>query len=561
MPSQHTDDQAARRRASTGIAGIEIPFAALLNTAPDAIVIVDRDGRIQLINDQTERLFGYSSKELLEEPVERLLPEALHDVHSAHRTDYVTSPRTRPMGDGLELQARRKDGTTFPVEISLSPLDTTQGILVTAIIRDITRRKHDEREHQRLLVRAERARKDAEQAVARLSRVQAISDRSLAQLNLEKLLDELLERVFGLLEVDEAVILLLDPDRQVLIPRAAIGVEGEVGSGVEVPVGRGFAGRVASERRAIAVDDISTIDIVNPLLRRSGIRSLLGVPLLVEGRLVGVVHVGSVRKREFGTDDTELLQVVADRLALAVDNALLYQAAQQAIYARETFLSIASHELKTPLTTVKGWVHMIVGALRTPEEMDNESISVFASELLEQVDRLDVLITDLLDASRIQQGRLDLRPEQTDLVEITRRVLGRFAHTPEHTERHTIVFNGPDAARGVWDSDRLDQVLTNLVSNALKYSPQGGHVTVDISSADDHVELSVSDEGIGIGVKEQSELFQPFTRTNEARRHASGTGLGLYITKQIVEIHGGTIDLISDVGAGTTVVVRLPLRT
>ncbi len=550
---------ATAKDQSDALANVEIPFAAVVDAAPDAIVIVDRDGRVLMINREAERIFGYSPDELDGQPVERLIPTTFHAVHGRHRHDYVATPRTRPMGAGMELEGLRKDGTVFPVEISLSPLETASGLLVTAIIRDTTTRKQDEQERQRLLEQTETARTEAEHVATRLSHVQAISDRALAQLNLDKLLDELLGRVHALLEVDEAVILLLDPDRQVLVPRAAIGVQGEVGSGVAIPVGRGFAGRVASERRPVVVRDIDRVDLVNPLLRDAGIRSLLGVPLLVEGRLVGVVHVGSVRAREFGADEIDLLQLVADRLALAVDNALLYQAAQHAVLARETFLSIASHELKTPLTTVKGWVHMIVGALGNPDEMDPESIAMFARELLEQVDRLDVLITDLLDASRIQQGRLDLRPEQVDLAALAQRVLGRFAYAPEHTDMHRIVYDGPESAPGNWDSDRLDQVLTNLVSNALKYSPQGGEVRLRLATAEDAVEVSVSDEGIGIEVKEQADLFRPFARTNEARRHASGTGLGLYITKQIVELHGGTIDLISDIGIGTTISVRLPI--
>jgi PAS domain S-box-containing protein len=540
--------------------GMNIPFAALLDAAPDAMVVVDRDGRIQLVNRQTVRMFGYRSDEITGETVERLLPDSLHAIHRQHRQGYVSAPRTRAMGTGLELRALRKNGSSFPVEISLSPLDTPDGLVVTAIIRDITRRKRNEEEKQRLLERAEAARIEAERAAARLSRVQAISDRALAHLHLNRLLDELLERVHALLEVDEAVILLLDPERQVLIPRAAIGIPQLVGSGIEIPIGRGFAGKVAADRRSVTVVDIETIDVVNPLLRQAGIQSLLGVPLLVEGRLVGVVHVGTTYTREFGSDEIELLQLVADRLALAVDNALLYQAAQQAIQARETFLSVASHELKTPLTTVKGWVHMIVGELKRAEEMNPASIAMFAVELAEQVDRLDVLITDLLDASRIQQGQMDLRPGIVDLALLAQRVVGRFGYTPEYAQSHRLIYEGPRSAVGRWDADRLDQVLTNLVSNALKYSPSGGEVRLRLSLQQDFVELSVIDQGIGISVADQAELFRPFSRTDEARRHASGTGLGLFITKQIVELHGGTIDLISDVGAGTTISVRLPVK-
>ncbi len=556
-PMQHEDPSSpAGKLARFG--HTDIPFEAVLDAAPDAVVVVDRDGRIQLTNLQTEIMFGYRAAELHGQPIERLLAESLHAIHRQHREHYVQSPKTRPMGAGLELGAVRKDGSAFPVEISLSPLETPGGMLVTAIIRDISRRKHAEMERQHLLEDAEEARAQTERAIERIRRVQAITDRALANLNLEKLLDELLERVHALLEVDHSVFLLLDPERQMLIPQAGTGMAREAGLGTEIAVGQGFAGRVAAERAPVALVEIDDSALENPLYMQLGTRSLLGVPLVVEGRLVGVVHVGTIQRRQFQADEVELLQLVADRLALAVDNALLYQAAQQAIQSRETFLSIASHELKTPLTTVKGWVHMIVGALRGPDDYDRESMELFASELIDQVDRLDVLITDLLDASRIQQGRLELSLEQVDLAELTRRVIGRFAYTNERTDQHRLDYRGPDIVTGEWDADRLEQVLTNLISNALKYSPEGGDVLVGIDDTGDAVELSVTDQGIGIGAKEQSELFQPFTRTDSARRYASGTGLGLYITKQIVDLHGGSIDIVSDIGAGTTVCVRLP---
>src|SRR5689334_5549166 len=152
-----------------------------------------------------------------------------------------------------------------------------------------------------------------------------ITDSALGYMSLEDMLSELLGRIRDSLEVDTAAILLLDEDRGVLVARAARGLEEEVRQGVQVPLERGFAGRVAAGRRPIVIEDLRHADVVNPILRQKGIRSMLGVPVHVEGRVIGVMHVGSLQQRLFDEDDIALLQLAADRAALAIDNAHLIE--------------------------------------------------------------------------------------------------------------------------------------------------------------------------------------------------------------------------------------------
>jgi Stage II sporulation protein E (SpoIIE)/GAF domain len=156
-----------------------------------------------------------------------------------------------------------------------------------------------------------------------LGALEQVTDASLAYLSLEELLAELLDRIRGILDADTAAVLLLDADRGVLLARAAKGIEEEVRQGVQVPLGSGFAGRIAAESRPIAIEDLDEADVVNPLLRTRGIRSLLGVPLLVEGRVIGVLHVGTFQRRVFGEGDVRLLRLVADRVAIAIHTAQL----------------------------------------------------------------------------------------------------------------------------------------------------------------------------------------------------------------------------------------------
>jgi GAF domain-containing protein len=172
---------------------------------------------------------------------------------------------------------------------------------------------------------------DATQVAAqRLQHLSAITEAALSHLDLEQLLDVLLDRVRGILESDSAAVLLLDPDANELVARAAKGLEEEVERGVRIPVGAGFAGRVIAEQRAISIPDLERAEVVNPILRERGIRSLLGVPLVVEGESLGVLHVGSLTQRDFSDADAELLQLAGDRIAIAIDHARLYEAERAA---------------------------------------------------------------------------------------------------------------------------------------------------------------------------------------------------------------------------------------
>src|SRR5213592_4229491 len=159
----------------------------------------------------------------------------------------------------------------------------------------------------------------------RLERLQALTDAALVHLELEELLGALLERTTELLDTDTSAILLLDDERGELVARAAVGIEEEVERGVRIPLGKGFAGRVAAERRPVILDDVDHADVLNPILREKGIKSLLGVPLLVQNHAIGVLHVGTLAPRRFTIDDVELLGFVADRVAVAVERGRLHE--------------------------------------------------------------------------------------------------------------------------------------------------------------------------------------------------------------------------------------------
>lgn len=276
-------------------------------------------------------------------------------------------------------------------------------------------------------------------------------------------------------------------------------------------------------------------------------------------------------ERQIRQLNVELEQRVAERTAeLEAANAIKSELlrreqaalaeARDAIRVRDEFLSIASHELKTPLTTIKASAQLIERQLQRPE-INRPHLLELVGSLNHQVRRFEELISDLLDVSRIRMGHLDLRYERFDLVELATQVVDRFQSEVESNPEHRLALHAEGPVVGEWDRGRLDQLLTNLLSNALKYSPAGGEIDVRVRQLDDQAELSVRDEGIGISDEAQADLFKPFMRLDATHYGVGGSGLGLYISARIVEHHGGNLTVESAVGKGSTFTARLPLTS
>jgi two-component system, OmpR family, sensor kinase len=261
---------------------------------------------------------------------------------------------------------------------------------------------------------------------------------------------------------------------------------------------------------------------------------------LTAGKLDKRVHVeGDDELADLGQAFNDMAdQIEAGQTELARVNTELHHA----VGVRDDFLSVASHEMKTPLTPIKGFSQTLLRQLeRTDRPFDREQAIKVLRMMNLQADRLADLVNDLLDTSRIRSGRFVLTPAPMDLVTLSREVAERFASQSESEGTIISVLAPSGDVRGSWDAGRLDQVITNLISNALRYSPEGGAVTVAVAANGDGAHLTVSDQGIGIPPDSLGNLFQPFYRASNAMHHYGGLGLGLYISREIVERHGGRI--------------------
>jgi signal transduction histidine kinase len=302
------------------------------------------------------------------------------------------------------------------------------------------------------------------------------------------------------------------------------------------------------------------------LIREVGRQSVMRVPLIARGRTLGAISLASVESgRHYTDEDLKLAEELARRAAIALDNARLYAAerearaeAEAAVRARDQFLSTASHELRTPVTTIKASAQLLLRNARR-ERLQQEQLERYLERIDKTADRLNMLVGDLLDVARLQTGRMPLRAASLDLEAFVCDVTQRFA---EHVDdRHTVVVRAIERPSVVTaDRDRLEQVLWNLLDNAVKYSPEGGEVGISVGRQDGGLYFEVQDSGIGLTPGSAEAIFEPFGRApNATERQLPGLGLGLYICRMIVERHGGRIWARSaGEDLGTSVRVWLP---
>ena len=356
----------------------------------------------------------------------------------------------------------------------------------------------------------------------RLEQVQAVTDVALSHLELDPLLAELMPRIRDTLEVDTVAVLLVDEAGDELVATATVGIEEEVEQRVRIPLGRGFAGRVAAERRPVVLPDVDSADIFNPILRQKGIKSLLGVPLLVRGEAIGVLHVGSLTPRNFTHRDVELLHLVGDRVALAVERARLHEQTVELDQLKLNFVAVASHELRTPATAVYG----IVETLRhRAETLAPETRATLEDTLYEQSLRLRRLIEQLLDLSRLDASTIRIEPRRFAVADFLEDVTGSDMHV--EVEPGLVVEADPIA---------LERVVSNLVSNAQRYGEPP--ITVSAERSDTHFRIVVEDEGPGVPLELEARLFERFERGSAG---VEGSGLGLAIARAYARAHGGDL--------------------
>jgi K+-sensing histidine kinase KdpD len=532
-------------------------------------------------------------------------------------------------------------------------------------------------ERARLYDSERRTRAEAESANAALRAVQSVTDAALGHLDLDDLLQELLARVRDLLHVDLAAVLIVSDDAQDLVECASVGVLASASRGARVPIGLGISGRIAHTREPLVVDNLCDADVVSPVLRESGVSSFLGVPLVADGSLVGVLHVDSIAGRHFTPEDTQLLGVVAERLALAINQARLYaaersaraeaerlaaeraavlaqiadgvviagaagevsfvnEAASQFFGARDVshdalalgsprvpdeivagslrqaldgpstvidlevhgaqqrialgravpvqgesgarigavltlrdvtaertlearkdeFFSNVSHDLRTPLATIKGAVEVV---LQNEPAGVPDPLHRMLQIIDDEADRMSGLVDNLLELSRVRAGHVVLQRERSDLRTLVDRVARSIEPLAAASNQQLLIDMPSTPVEADVDVSRLERALQNLLANAQKYGREGGAIAVRVKADAESAQIGVSDNGPGIPAEDLERVFDRFYRSRDAgTRKIQGSGLGLPIARAFVELHGGTLRVESRAHEGSTFTIVLP---
>ncbi|MBC8076630.1 MAG: PAS domain S-box protein [Chloroflexales bacterium] len=557
----------------------ETSFGALLEAAPDAIVIVDDAGRIVIANGQVEQLFGYARTTLIGQPVELLLPTALHGRHAQHRAAYIDAPRTRPMGVGLHLVARRRDGSDFPVEISLSPLHTPDGLLVTAVIRDVTDRQRA----------AELLEQQVQQRTAHLNALLQFSQELLSVRGLDAVLQRALGQSMALVpEAQRGAIYLADPTNQQLTLRASTGFSAPPALQRITPhglVGRAFATNQPVFTHSVA--ELEALLALVPMPQRQHLldsyllgqlpSGALALPLIAHEQPIGALLLlrtsgdgpfaaeahttltgltqlvaaaiwEDQRAHEAATLTRRLTQLEVQQQAmterLSSAEAAMLQAARLAAVGQ--LAASVAHEINNPLYAARNALYLLEGDL-PPELRDTQFLAIARTELT----RIAGIIERMRDFYRPPRGEMAPHNIHHILEETLALADLNLRHTPIR-----MIF-APDASLPavVCSSDQLRQVFLNLIMNAIEAMPNGGTLTVRTIAGSTVAVVEIEDTGVGIPDAIRARLFEPFF-TNKA----NGTGLGLSISAHIVTQHGGQIEVESHAGEGSTFRVVLPYQ-
>jgi len=537
-------DRSAARSALNELRASEQQAAGITSIAVDSIITVDEQQRIIVFNHGAESTFGWNAADVMGQPLSILLPERLRDVHARHIQRFgVGKEVARRMGQRQEILGLRRDGTEFPAEASISRLDLPTGNLYTVLLRDITER-HRQQQDERFLADAGATLSASLDYEATLLSGVHIAVPHLADCCVLDLLDEdgTTRRIASVHD---------DPDRtkalRLLEHRKDIASDWPfpVASIIENPV-------------AVTVDGVpdpadGRIDPRLAAIARIGVTSMTSLPLLARGRLIGVLtFIATDPDRLLDREREKVAESVSKLIALAIDNAGLYQTAQRATVARDEVLGAVSHDLRNPLAAIS----LCARALRD-ETSDHRRVEIIDT-IAESTGMMNRMIQDLLDVATIDSGhlRIDTSPHQVEpLLEQVLEMTKGTANERNVAVQADLGSTLPDV---LVDPTRFVQVLANLVSNAVKFTEPGGRVTVAAESRRDSVAVSVSDTGIGIPADHLPHIFDRHWHSRRTARTA-GTGLGLAIARGIVEAHGGRLTVDSTEGVGSTFSFTVPL--
>lgn len=519
-------------------------LAEIVGIAADAVICMDDFQRITFFNTGAENIFGYTPAEVIGQRLEMLLPERYRGNHSRQVAEFGRSKVTaRRMGERREIAGLRKNGEEFPAEAAISQVRHADDVIYAVVLRDVTVQKKFERRQGFLAAAGEKLASsfgsgEVLHHVAELA-VPALADGCI----LESRLDD---------GFRAGAVAHNDPEVDRLLRLIC-------GAGVRKAPRDHPLSEILRTGKAVLLQDEAASRIVSASampayiagLRAMNPRSALFLPLVARGELIGVLCLFRSTK-VFDGDDLAFAEDLARLGALALDNSRLFDTVRGSLRAREEMVGVVSHDLRNPVAAIK----MLSRALLDSQDGTGrgaENIALIA----EAADQMDTLIRDLLDVNKLDAGQLRIDPEEIEPSALLTEALRTLQ--PLLTEKKIaldvqIAVGLPTV---VADSERIQQVLSNLVGNAIKFTPEGGKIVIAARRDNGSVTVSIADSGRGIPEEHLPKVFDRYWQSTRTDRQ--GAGLGLAIAKGIIEGHGGNIWIESKIGAGTIAQFTLPV--
>jgi PAS domain S-box-containing protein len=529
-------------------------LAAIVDSAEDAILSKDLSGVIQSCNASAERMFGYRSDELVGQPVRMLIPPE----RQAEEDDILARLRKGERVEHFETVRMTKDGRRLDVALTISPVRDDSGAVIGAskIVRDVTVLKQHEAERLRML-------QESASVTETLNNVGAIVasdlDRTRVVQAVTDAATELTTAEFGAFFYN-----LVNDNGESYTLYTISGAPREAFSQFPMPRNTAVFEPTFKGTGVVRSDDITKDPRYGHNTPHHGmpkghlpVRSYLAVPVRDRsGEVVGGLFFGHQTVGRFTERHERLALGIASWASVALENARLYTSMQEVSRIKDDFLASLSHELRTPLNAILGYAHIVRAGLVPPDKRDKaiETIERNAISLAQIVD-------DVLDVSRIVAGKIRLNVQPVDLPQVVQNAIDAITPAADAKGVRVETVLDPKAGPISGDPERLQQVLWNLLSNGVKFTNRGGKVQVRLEQVNSHVEIVVSDTGIGIAPEFLPHVFERFRQADSGiARERGGLGLGLSIARHLMEMHGGTIEVSSGgVNQGTTFRMKIPV--
>lgn len=549
----------------------ELKFKGLLESAPDAIVITSSDGIITIVNAQTEHIFGYNRNEIIGKEIELLIPKRYQQKHVGHRQQYVANPKVRAMGAGMALFGTRKDGSEFPVEVSLSPMKLEDGeLLIMSAIRDITKQKETEAEIKKINENLERIVSERTRELQEaLENEKAIRLEMLQNQSRLKLLTEIGEILASSLNISRTLKIISDKLLESyadIISFDQFEDDGSLTNMVSNTSSVNIIQHLATNEIKTAQQNKEPVLVtdIDSGITNSGKGSAIIVPLLIDSNVYGIFSLATTTpQKTFREKDLELANEIGRRIALYIEKANLYRELQNAnseleqrVEKRtleleainkelEAFSYSVSHDLRAPLRSIDGFSNKI---LKDHSSGFNDQAQDYFNRIMNASRKMGILIDDLLKLARL--SRVEMRFETINLSEIANNILQELKESnPERIAEVEIKENMVENA----DRNLIHIALLNLLGNAWKYSKNKPVTQIEFgfSLKEGSKVYFIKDNGVGFDMRYVDKLFGAFQRLHSVAEF-EGTGIGLATVQRIIRRHHGNIWAESEINRGST---------